>query len=754
MKTELSYQEFLTQKRISVPSVGFSVEDSQINSMLFPFQKAIVMWALKRGRAALFEDCGLGKTPQQLEWAHQVSARINGRILILAPLAVAGQTKREGEKFGIPVHIATSADDVTDGINIANYEKLHKFKPDAFSGIVLDESSILKGFDGVYRKDLTDFASTIKYRLACTATPAPNDFIELLNHAEFLDIMTGKEIIALYFTQDGNTTHKWRIKGHAQHDFWKWMAQWSIAIRKPSDIGYEDGKFTLPPLNMRQHEVKQSEAQEGFLFPMEAVTLEERRGARNKTIEERTDECAALVNASDETWIVWCNLNSESDMLRRKIKNSVEVKGSDDNEHKETSLLDFGLDKIHCLISKPTIAGFGMNYQNCHNMAFVGLSDSYEQLYQAIRRCWRFGQERPVECHIITADTEGRVVANIKRKEKQAEEMFAKIVQNISIESEISMAHKITDSYEEDVATGNDWTLYLGDSIKVIEKIEDESIGLSVFSPPFPGMYTYSNSASDVGNVKSISEMIKHYRFLIPGLFRIIQPGRSCCVHLTQAVAFKGTDGYIGIKDFRGEIIKAHEECGFIYYGEVCIDKDPQVKAIRTKDAGLLFKSLARDSSRMHMALADYIIQFRKPGENKLAIKAGTSERYHNSGWISPDEWIEWAAPVWYRQTKHCPGGIRETDVLNVRQARESDDERHLCPLQLGVIERCVKLWSAPGDTVFSPFAGIGSEGYKALELNRKFIGIELKKSYWKSACDNLRHISENKNHDLFSLVA
>jgi DNA modification methylase len=294
---------------------------------------------------------------------------------------------------------------------------------------------------------------------------------------------------------------------------------------------------------------------------------------------------------------------------------------------------------------------------------------------------------------------------------------------------------------------GAGWAMYNGDSVEVIKGIPDNSVGLQVFSPPFPGMYAYTNSAHDMGNTKNFDEMMTQFGYLMPELLRVLMPGRSCAVHLTQTMASKARDGYMGIKDFRGATIKAMEAHGFIYYGEVCIDKCPQLKAIRTKDHGLMFKSLATDASRMHMALADYILQFRKPGDNPEPIRAGISEKYANpDGWITDEEWIEWAAPVWYRATAHYPGGIRETDVLNVSQARETDDERHLCPLQLGVIERCVKLWSNPGDVVLSPFGGIGSEGYQSLLHNRRFVGIELKESYWRQAVRNLRAAESQKS--------
>lgn len=620
---------------------------------------------------------------------------------------------------------------------------------------MLDESSILKSFDGIVRKQIIEFASSIPFRLACTATPAPNDLLELSNHAEFLDIMTGKEIIALFFTQDGNTTHAWRLKGHARRDFWKWMASWSVAIRTPSDIGFDNAGFILPALNV--HSIKvESPVPDGMLFGVNASTLLERRQARRDSLTDRVKLCADLVNKSSEPWVIWCNLNAESQALTKAIKGAVEVTGSDSNESKAANLMAFSEGSIRVLISKPTIAGHGMNWQHCNKMAFVGLSDSFEQLYQATRRCWRFGQTRPVDVYHITSEAEGAVVANIERKEQQAAEMFAEIVSEMK-GLQLDMAKKAEAEYKRAVERSKDadeWALYLGDSIEVIDEIESDSVGLSIFSPPFPGMYVYSNSPRDVGNTQTIDEMIEQFQFLIPKLLRITMPGRHCCIHLTQSVAFKGVDGYIGIKDFRGRVIQAMERDGWTYYGEVCIDKDPQVKAIRTKDRGLLFKTLANNSSHMHMALADYLLQFRKPGDS-APIRAGISERYDNpNGWITPDEWIEWAAPVWYRQTKDYPGGIRETDVLNVAQARETDDERHLCPLQLGVIERAVKLWSAPRDIVFSPFAGIGSEGYESIRLNRRFIGIELKRSYWKSAIHNLR-MAEHKRDEgsLFSNI-
>ena len=422
------YDAFLATKRENVKAVGFEVEESDMAPMLFDWQRHIVKWALARGRAALFEDCGLGKTAQQVEWARHVVAHTGRAVLILAPLAVADQTVREGAKFGVDVHRCREASDVVEGaVNVTNYERLDKFAPEPFAGIVLDESSILKAYDGKTRKMISDFAKPIDFRLCCTATPAPNDIVELCNHAEFLDIMSGKEILALFFRQDGNTTHKWRLKGHAQRAFWMWMAEWSVAIRRPSDLGYSDSGYILPALNMHQEAVV-NDRHDGYLFAMEAKTLAERRQSRRDSLEKRVARAAELCNGNGEQWLVWCDLNVEGDALAKAIPDAVQVNGADSADFKEKALSDFATGALRVLVSKPSIAGFGMNFQSCHNIVFVGLSDSYEAFYQAIRRCWRFGQKHEVECYVICADSDGAVVENIRRKESQSTEMFEELV--------------------------------------------------------------------------------------------------------------------------------------------------------------------------------------------------------------------------------------------------------------------------------------------------------------------------------------
>jgi len=377
-----SYEEFLESKRIASRPSGFEVPAESISDRLFPFQREIVRWALRRGRSAIFADCGLGKTPMQLEWARHVHEKTDRNVLILAPLAVSSQTQREGVKFDIEVNVCREPEDVRPGINVTNYERLDRFVDMEWSGIVLDESSILKSFDGVFRKTITDFAKRSPYRLACTATPAPNDLIEITNHAEYLEIMSGKEIIALFFTQDGNTTHAWRLKGHARKDFWRWLASWAVAIRKPSDLGYQDDTFVLPELRIEECRVSTGKTFKDYLFTPDSLALDELRELRRGTLDDRVRVCAEMVNASEEKWIIWCSMNNESEALTKAIHGAVEVKGSDPPEQKESRLVDFIQGRTRVLVTKSRIAGFGLNMQRISHMAFVGLSHSYEQFYQ------------------------------------------------------------------------------------------------------------------------------------------------------------------------------------------------------------------------------------------------------------------------------------------------------------------------------------------------------------------------------------
>ncbi|MDD2778437.1 MAG: hypothetical protein PHI16_06085, partial [Methanocellales archaeon] len=693
----MDYKEFLQNKAVVDSDSGIG-EISAINPMLYDFQRDIVKWALRRGRACIFADCGLGKTPMQLEWARHIP----GNVLIVAPLAVSAQTIHEGEKFGIVVNRSRDGN-IAGPITITNYEQLDKFNPDDYAGIVLDESSILKSYTGKYRNMVIEKFGKIKYRLACTATPAPNDFMELGNHAEFMGVMSRTEMLSMFFVHDGGETQKWRIKGHAESVFWKWICSWAVMVKKPSDLGYDDGKFILPELKIHDIVVGTEDIEPvgDFLFRMPASTLQERNIERRTTVEIRAQKCMEIINGSKEPWLIWCNLNDESAALKSIIPDSVEVKGSDSMEHKESAIAWFRGDfdnyvltghsdsdkeeSEDCsvpsaisalenskttmsflrplqnisknstrkvLISKPKIYGFGLNLQHCNNIAFVGLSDSYEQFYQAIRRCWRFGQKKEVNCYIITADTEGSVVANIKRKEKDSETMAKEMVKNMH---EINAANikgtkRTASEYSEQKKEGKNWTAYLGDTVEMIKELEDESVGYSIFSPPFASLYTYSNSDRDMGNSKTSSEFYDHFKFLVDDLFRVTQSGRLVSFHCMNLPTSKTHDGFIGIKDFRGDLIRMFEASGFIFHSEVCIWKDPVTAMQRTKALGLLHKQIVKDSCMSRQGIPDYLVTMRKPGENKKPVAGeldwfcGEPETFKNTGRLSIDIWQRYAS--------------------------------------------------------------------------------------------------------------
>lgn len=421
--SQLDYDQFITQKEQPNESSGFEVDAADLPGALFDFQCDIVRWSLAKGRAAIFADCGLGKTLMQLAWADQVYRRTDKLVLILAPLAVAAQTAAEGKRFGIDAVVVERQKDVVDGINITNYDKLDRFDTSVFSGVVLDESSILKSFTGKVRTMLINAFSRTPYRLACTATPAPNDYMELGNHSEFLGVMSRTEMLSMFFVHDGGDTAKWRLKGHAEMAFWRWMASWSVVLDNPTSLGYADNGYELPPL--RVHEI----IVDGDAPTTEKLTLTQRRNARKESLDARCQAAADLVNTSREQWLVWCDLNAESEKLHELCEMSRQVRGSDKASYKASTMLGFSVGVLKCLVTKPKIAGFGMNWQNCRNMIFVGLSDSYEQYYQAVRRCWRFGQTQPVDVYIIISAREGAVKENIERKEADAINMRRKMAE-------------------------------------------------------------------------------------------------------------------------------------------------------------------------------------------------------------------------------------------------------------------------------------------------------------------------------------
>ena len=449
-----TYSDFILSKSHSGGDFGFA--PIALPSYLFDFQSAMVDWALRKGRAALLEDCGLGKTPQELVWADNVVRHTNGRVLFCAPLAVAFQVAREAEKFGVDVTVSRDGKIGGPGIYVTNYERLGLFDASDFVGMVCDESSILKSFDGATKTAITTFMRKLPYRLLATATAAPNDYIELGTSSEALGHLGYMDMLNRFFKNDLNNSAtgrmrgeviKWRLKGHAEEPFWRWVASWSRAMRKPSDIGFDDARFNLPPLNEREHVVSVESIAEGMLFELPAVGLKEQREERRRTLAERCEQAASLVNNTGQPAIVWCELNDEGNLLERLIPDAVQVSGADSDDAKEEKLLSFADGKARVLITKPKIGAWGLNFQHCAHMTFFP-SHSYEQTYQAIRRCWRFGQTRPVTVDYVTTEGGRGIMRNFQRKSEKADAMFANLVAHQNAALAIERASAFTKKME------------------------------------------------------------------------------------------------------------------------------------------------------------------------------------------------------------------------------------------------------------------------------------------------------------------
>lgn len=718
----MEYLEFLKTKQVKIQKSGFNVEDKDLNPILFDFQKYCVKKALSAGKYALFEDCGLGKTLQQLEWAKHVSMHTNKPVLILAPLGVIHQTIKEGAKFGYNVSeisLTVFDQDLKAGIYITNYDNLENIDAYLFGGVVLDESSILKNFNGKTKQQLVDDFNETPYKLCCTATPSPNDTMELCNHAEFLNVMTRNEMLAMYFVHDGGNTSSWRLKGYAERSFWDFVSMWAVMLTSPSDIGFDGSKYILPNLNIEEVFIETEKRDNGMLFNDIAVSATTFHKELKATQNERMEKVAELVNNSNEQFIVWIGHDDEGKLLRSLIPDAVEVKGSDTKQFKKENLLGFAGNKFRVLITKLKIAQYGLNYQNCHNQVFASLDFSFEATYQGIRRSYRFGQNKEVNIFLIVTDTMQNVRKSIIEKQNAFLNMQKKMSEatNRNVKNLIKLTKMETDkNYKSDKCD-----IRLGDCVQLIKDIPDESVGFSIFSPPFAELYTYSDKLEDMGNSKDYKEFFVAFKFLVKELYRVLWSGRNIGVHCMDLPIQKGKEGYIGLRDFSGMILKAFQDAGFVYHSRVTIWKNPVTEMQRTKALGLLHKQVKKDSAMSRVGIPDYLLVFRKEGEHDHPIHCG----------IDVDTWQKYASPVWM--------DIDYSNTLNAASGRESNDEKHVCPLQLDTIKRAITLWSNEGDTVLTPFLGIGSEVYQSILLNRKGIGFELKDSYFAEAVKNCK---------------
>lgn len=786
-----TYKTFLAQKRVEVTPSGFEVAPEAINPNLFLFQKDITRWALQLGRAAIFANVGLGKTRIQLEWAHWVALRAKRPVLILAPLAVAPQTVLEGEKISIAVKRVFAQPDVGDApIAITNYDNVHKFDASQFAGVVLDESAILKHYSKTFFALTEQFAQT-PFKLCCTATPAPNDFVEFGNHATFLGIMHFKDMLARWFVGEGDVARVARLKKHAAADFWRWLTSWAVCISKPADLGeqYAMDGYDLPPLSVIEHRLKAPQASidrawaKGQLLPDDSSSATQFHTVKRESLAARVEQMEAIFAQVPESdpFITWCHTDYEADALKKAFPKAIEVRGSQTPKRKEDLLTAFSEGKERHIITKPTIAGMGLNWQHCNWAGYVGVDFSFETTFQSMGRIHRYGQRRPVRIDMIYAETEGNVLQILQEKQLSFAEMQAEMSAAIREHGLFRHGSNVTVFTESGFskAEGKDWTFYEGDCVEVMAKLPAESVDLTITSIPFgKDLYTYSDKQADVGNAETHEEFWGHMAFVIKGLHRLTRLGRCCAVHVKDLPLFQNRDGAQGIYPFSDDTTAAFrdlrvcecgwmgslKECragccpkcekpasvGWVLQSRITVEKDPVVEMEKTNSHGLLYKNWRERAELLRTGLPDYILIFQKPGDDRTrrVRHDPNDETYFGDNPPRQHEWLHlptrkgqnnYNLPVWQRlanphwsdvEIPSVWNDINQTLVLNHKIAKDDKDERHLAPLQLDLIARLIHWKSNPGDVVFDPFGGVGSTGYEALKQGRKSLGIELKPEY------------------------
>lgn len=722
------YNAFLEKKKVRAKQTGFEVSESELNDKLFDFQKYCVAKMLKNGRGAIFAGCGNGKTPMQLEWAQKVADYTKQPVLIFAPLSVSKQTIHEGEKFGYTV-VKYKEMDANSQIVITNYEQIENIDLSLFSGVVLDESSILKNFTGHYKNLLIEKCKGFRFKLCCSATPSPNDLNEIGNHSEFLDVLDSQDMRSKWFVRDEGMNN-YRLKCHAKGDFYGWISSWSIMFENPKDIGFiESGaKFKLPELEIIEHNV-QSKPKEGELFAMGVANATNFNKLIRETQEQRLTKAAELANATDKQVLIWIKQNEEGDVLRVLIPDAVEVRGSDSDEKKEQRLLDFAEGKIRVLISKAKICGYGMNFQSCGIQIFTAPDFSFEDYYQQVRRSYRFGRKEKVTINLITTDNMINAKSIIEKKQKAFEEMQREINANVN-----EKKYGLLNEYEYREYKDANVLLMHGDTTIEIKRIPDNSVDFILFSPPFSSLFTYSNYIHDMGNNENHEDFFTQYAFLLKELYRILKPGRLMACHTKDLGVYKNSSGYTGMYDFTGEHTRAVQNEGFKLHSKITIWTDPVLEMQRTKTQRLLYKTVTSDSTKTGIGMAEYITIFKKWEGNEEDWEAVTNLNKQN---FPLETWQKWASPVWM--------DIKRTDVLTASEGTAMGDEKHICPLQLEVCHRLINLYTNKGEVVFTPFLGIGSEAYMAVKNDRRAIGCELKDSYFETAIKNIKKAENAK---------
>jgi DNA modification methylase len=561
--------------------------------------------------------------------------------------------------------------------------------------------------------------------------------MELGQHSEFLGAMGYLEMLAMYFVHDGGETSKWRLRKHAKDPFWKYVCTWSMACDNPNTLGFCHAGYTLPEIEYIEHIIP-VENNTNNLFGDVAVSATDLHKDLNRSFDLRIEKTKELVNNSKGQVIVWGLKNNETDVVAKLLEDAVNVQGSDSPDFKAKQLNGFAKNQFKTLVTKTSIASFGMNYQNCNEMIFMSYDFKFEQFYQAVRRCYRFGQKNKVTVHILIPESQVNVRATILEKQQRHLEMIREM-SKYSSESDYKSAKSKVNIMKKEIKTEN-YHLINGDCVQETAKLPDNCADLVVFSPPFAELYVYSDKEEDMGNVSNYKQFEQHFKYLIPELKRTLKSGRICAIHCMDLPIQKGKEGYIGLRDFSGMLIQWFQELGFIYHSRVTIWKNPVTEMQRTKALGLLHKTIKKDSSMTRVGIPDYVLFFRNEGENENPITHQDTDPSRHD-YLPVDLWQKYASPVWY--------DIDYSRTLQYRSGRDGNDEKHICPLQLDTIERIIHLYSNEGETILSPFGGIGSEGCSAIKMNRKSISIELKDSYFALNAKNHKDFVEEKKSTL-----
>jgi DNA modification methylase len=815
-----AYEDFLNEKRIIHKASGFDVSEGKVHPIAKPHQNATVRYAVRKGKAAFLHDTGLGKTLDQLEIGRLVSERTGKPFLIVMPLWVAYQTIDEAKSLlGLDLVFARDKMAIAPGpgIYVTNYEILHKFEKMDWGGISFDESSIFKG-DGKFFERAKKIAANVDYVFCASATPSPNSIEEMGRQAEVLGIMTVAEMKATFFvnrqekkktdfskgmkqrknldqipftelvTSDVKNKKKtrqgWELRPHAQDKFYQWLASWAMAVKMPSDLGFSDEGYILPNLTITPIFIDSGYTPDDQLVFTGLGGVSDRSKVRKLTLEPKCEMALEIIGDSTDQWVVWCGLNPEADMMKKMLGDrAVNIQGSDKLETKIEGLRSFASGGTQILVTKTKICGHGSNFQNCHKVIFVGLSDSWESFYQAIKRFHRFKQEHNVEVYVILAEEEREIWENVERKGREAETMTRRLIENASQYQKKELDMKANDKaiYTTDEIKNDNYWIMLGDAVERMKSIESNSVGLSIYSPPFEDLFVYSNSERDLGNSATKEDFYRHYGYIVDEVLRVTMPGRKTVVHVADIHARKNKDGFLGLIPFSDRVVQLYTDHGWLYQGRKPIAKNPQATAIRLKAHELMFATMKRDASRLMPVQPDYLLAFTKPGKNSEPILP------INNLEMNEDTWIEWAGNTWlnglwekleaghltegdfidigkqiyahYKSSNPIWDDIKETEVLAHKgkggSRVDENDTKHICPLQLEPVERAIKLWSNPGDAVLDPFLGSGTTVYQAVMFGRYGVGIELKPEYFYDlAVKNVeKAVQLSKQEDLFSIA-